>query len=362
MLGAFLNLNKPAGITAHGCVARLRKMLNLKKIGHSGTLDPAATGVLPIAITKATRLLRFLPEGKAYRATVQFGITTNTDDLDGEILTKTACPELTQTAIEALLPQFVGQIQQYPPAYSAIKVKGKRLYQLARAGQEVEVPIRTVSVKSLRVLGWHGGEFPQMELAIACGTGTYIRSIARDLGAKLGYGATLANLERTYSNGFSLDNSVDFDKLAVILETDDQVEKYLIAPDRVLLHLEAIKLGHKSAKRWCQGQAIPLEMVERLHGSWAQLPGMAESQSAVEVSSTAPKNSGTGSDELDGQKAAESAITDIPSDVIDLANVRVYTSDRHDAKEMVFLGIGVIRSDFLTPEVVLRKFNLEEIS
>jgi tRNA pseudouridine55 synthase len=394
MLGAFLNLNKPAGITAHGCVARVRKMLNQKKIGHSGTLDPAATGVLPIAIGKATRLLRFLNAGKAYKATVQFGITTNTDDLDGETLTKQACPDLTLAAIEACLPQFIGQIQQYPPAYSAIKIKGKRLYELARAGQEIDIPVRTVEVKSIEVLDWRRGEFPQLELLIDCGTGTYIRSIARDLGEKLGCGATLAQLERTYSNGFSLENSVNFSQLAGILETDGEIEKFLIAPDRALLHLAAVSLGRKSAKRWCQGQAIPVEMVSKHMdiptSTTAQVTNQPEHDRLVaaiapsqakqtaktaEISETLELTDEViGTAKLDIQQITQHdqyrepefsenlEATVINSPINHLGNVRVYTSDPNNHQQMLFLGMGEMRPDFLVPEVVLRKFNFEEIS
>jgi tRNA pseudouridine55 synthase len=372
MLGAFLNLYKPAGITAHGCVARVRKLLNQKKMGHSGTLDPAATGVLPIAIGKATRLLRFLPTGKAYQATVQFGITTDTDDLDGEILSQHACPELSLAQIEALLPHFLGQIQQYPPAYSAIKVKGKRLYELARAGQQVEVPIRTVEIKSLQVLNWRSGEFPQLDLAIDCGTGTYIRSIARDIGAKLGCGATLAKLERTQSNGFSLATSVTFNDLAGILEAGGTIDQYLIAPDQAISGLEAVQIGHKSAKRWCQGQAIPIEMVistTDMTSSEANVDRRAAltAQEQVNGQPNAPKLDPDVGEQTPNQPQglASSTIKQPESaqcDPVELTYVRVYTRDRDDAQTLIFLGVGKAQSEVLVPEVVLRKFNFEAIS
>ena len=122
----FLDLNKPAGFTSHDCVAKIRRILNIKKVGHGGTLDPAATGVLPIAIGKATRLLQFLPTRKAYQAKIRLGITTTTDDLEGEIITSQSGLELTLSQIKACLPQFVGTIEQTPPAYSAIKKDGKK--------------------------------------------------------------------------------------------------------------------------------------------------------------------------------------------------------------------------------------------
>jgi tRNA pseudouridine55 synthase len=156
VINAFLNLNKPTGITAHDCISRVRKLLNQKKAGHSGTLDPMATGVLPIALGNCTRLLRFLPEGKAYKATVRFGIRTNTDDIEGEILTQQECSHLKLEDAEPLLSLFLGKIQQRPPAFSAIQVDGVRLYDLARAGLPVEAPF-------IKLKSWLGawGIFPK---------------------------------------------------------------------------------------------------------------------------------------------------------------------------------------------------------
>ncbi|NEP44277.1 MAG: tRNA pseudouridine(55) synthase TruB, partial [Okeania sp. SIO2H7] len=142
----FINLNKAVGMTSHDCVAKVRGLLRLKRVGHGGTLDPAATGVLPIALGKATRLLQFMAPGKAYRATVRLGLTTTTDDLEGEVIDSKPSPDLTLAEVERVLPNFVGAIEQVPPIYSAIKVKGKKLYDLARQGQNVDVPSRTVEV------------------------------------------------------------------------------------------------------------------------------------------------------------------------------------------------------------------------
>ena len=136
----FLNLNKPAGWTSHDCVAKVRRLLNIKRVGHGGTLDPAATGVLPIAVGKATRLLQFLPEEKEYHARVRLGVKTTTDDLEGTIITAQEASQLTLDDIKPILSQFEGKIEQIPPAYSAIQLGGKRLYELARAGEQVEVP------------------------------------------------------------------------------------------------------------------------------------------------------------------------------------------------------------------------------
>lgn len=260
-MDGFLNLNKPFGWTSHDCVAKVRKLLKTKRVGHAGTLDPAATGVLPIAIGRATRLLQYLRSDKAYNATIRFGITTATDDLEGEILTQQAAPALTLEAIQEKLPLFLGKIQQVPPNYSAIQVDGKRLYDLARAGETIEVKARSVEIYKLDVLDWRLArsatpeepqDFPELDLAIACGSGTYIRSIARDLGAMLETGATLASLLRTESSGFSLSESLTLEQIAEETPT-------LVLPNEVLKHLAEIRLEDAIAKRWRQGQKIALE-------------------------------------------------------------------------------------------------------
>lgn len=262
MLG-FINLNKSAGWTSHDCVAKVRRLLKMKKVGHGGTLDPAATGVLPIAVGKATRLLQFLPENKAYRAKILLGKQTTTDDLEGEVIKTKSGLNVSLEDIQPLLSQFIGSIEQIPPAYSAIKRDGKKLYELARAGKEFEVPIRTVEVSSIKILNFSSGEFPELEVAIACGGGTYIRAIARDLGEKLGVGGTLANLIRTQSCGMQLSDSISLEELQSQIEPESFS---LISPDRALEHLQVVILENEEAKRWCQGQRIEMtaEEMERL--------------------------------------------------------------------------------------------------
>ena len=250
----FLNLNKPTRWTSHDCVAQVRRRLNIKRVGHGGTLDPAATGVLPIAVGKATRLLAFLPEDKAYRARIRFGVRTATDDLEGEVIEANP-PHLTREQVEPLLEQFIGQIEQIPPAYSAIQQGGKRLYELARQGKTVEAPMRTVQVDKIEVRAWYPGEFPELEVDIDCGPGTYIRAIARDLGAALGVGGTLAALTRTASCGLQLEQSLTFEQIDQQLEQDSFS---LIAPDVALKRLMSVTLDAAAAKRWCQGQKLAL--------------------------------------------------------------------------------------------------------
>ncbi|MUL37333.1 tRNA pseudouridine(55) synthase TruB [Gloeocapsopsis dulcis] len=260
MLG-FLNLNKPAGFTSHDCVARVRRLLQMKRIGHGGTLDPAATGVLPIALGKATRLLQFLQSQKAYKATIQLGITTTTDDLEGDIITSQPVSYLSLEQVTTALQQFQGKFEQIPPRYSAIQVQGKRLYDLARAGENVEIPVRSVEVFQIDILDWRPGDFPQIEVAIACGAGTYIRAIARDLGRVLQTGGTLAKLIRTQSSGFHLADSLTLEQLASQVEQDNFQP---IPPPQALQHLGSITLPAEIAQKWCQGQKVPYNTTEGL--------------------------------------------------------------------------------------------------
>ena len=253
MVQGFLNLNKPAGLTSHDCVAKVRRLLHLKRVGHGGTLDPAATGVLPIAVGKATRLLQYLPQDKAYRATIRLGVRTTTDDLEGEIVSTESGNDLTLDEILPVLRQFEGTIQQVPPMYSAIQVQGRRLYDLARAGETVEVPVRTVKIDRIQVLDWRPGEFPELDVAIACGSGTYIRAIARDLGDVLNTGGTLAALIRTSSAGFELTDSLTLEELEAQLQ---QNTFQPVPPATALQHLTAVTLPPQDAHRWCLGQRL----------------------------------------------------------------------------------------------------------
>ena len=248
----FLNLNKPAGFTSHDCVARVRRLLRLKRVGHGGTLDPAATGVLPIALGKATRLLQFLRQDKAYRATIRLGVSTTTDDLEGEVIASGPVTGLNLEAVATALQLFQGSIQQVPPSYSAIQIQGKRMYDLARAGEKLDIPARTVEVFKMEILDWRP-EVPELDLAIACGPGTYIRSIARDLGTVLQVGGTLAALTRTQSSGFGLVDSLTLTELEQQLQADMFQP---IPPTAALQHLNAVTLPATVALKWCQGQRV----------------------------------------------------------------------------------------------------------
>jgi tRNA pseudouridine55 synthase len=256
----FINLKKLPDWTSHDCVAKVRRILQTKKVGHGGTLDPAAVGVLPIAIGKATRLLQYLPAGKAYRAIIRLGVETTTDDLAGDVIYSEPAPDVTIEQIRSVIPEFIGEIVQTPPMYSAIQVNGKRLYKLARAGEIIEVPTRQVNIYTIDILNWTPGDFPEVEVQIACGGGTYIRSIARDLGVKLGTRGVLAFLERNASCGFQLADSITLEEL----EIQQQAGTFTpISPDRGLPHLPtATLINAELVKFWGQGKRLPVEQLQ----------------------------------------------------------------------------------------------------
>lgn len=207
----FLNIYKPKGMTSHDVISRLRKITKIKQIGHTGTLDPFAEGVLPVCIGKSTRLIEYLEEDKEYLATIQFGLETDTYDLEGTIL-KTYDKKISKKDLKNSLRSFEGEIEQVPPIYSAIKVDGKKLYEYARKGLEVEIKSRRVFISRIELIDFDENA-QNAKVLIACSKGTYIRSIAYDLGRTLECGAYLTGLVRTQSGQFNLKNSVALDEL-----------------------------------------------------------------------------------------------------------------------------------------------------
>lgn len=212
-LFGFLNIYKPVGMTSHDVVSVLRRVTKIKQIGHTGTLDPFAEGVLPICIGKATRLIEYLQDDKEYLATVQFGAATNTFDLDGEKVF-TSDKKVSRDDIKEGLKSFEGEILQFPPIFSAIKVKGKKLYEYARKGEEVEIQPRKVVIKNIELKNFDE-ELQQAQILLKCSKGTYIRSIANDLGKNLGCGGYLIKLIRTQAGKFRVENSVQLDGIDV---------------------------------------------------------------------------------------------------------------------------------------------------
>lgn len=209
----FLNIYKPKGMTSHDVVAVIRRLTKIKQVGHTGTLDPFAEGVLPVCIGKATRLIEYLDDDKEYLATVKFGSATTTYDLEGEI-TYTSNTKITEENLIKELENFKGEISQIPPIYSAIKVKGKKLYEYARKGESVDIQPRKVTIEKLELKNFDY-ESQTAELLIVCSKGTYIRSIAHDLGKNLFSGGHLIKLVRTSAGKFKVEKSVALDGLNV---------------------------------------------------------------------------------------------------------------------------------------------------
>lgn len=245
-------INKEPGMTSHDVVARVRRLARQKRVGHAGTLDPAASGVLPLCLGQATRVAEYLSEsGKAYRATIRFGVVTDTYDAEGSVV-REAPVTLSLGDITAALPAFLGEQMQVPPAYSAIKRGGQPVYKLARAGERVEMEPRPVVIYALRVVSWAA---PDLVLDVECGKGTYIRSLAFDLGERLGPGGHLAGLVRTRSGPFTLSQCVTLAELERAL-ADGTWRDALYAADEALLERRAAILGPASETRMRNGQPL----------------------------------------------------------------------------------------------------------
>ena len=244
-LFGFLNIYKPVGMTSHDVVSVLRRVTKIKQIGHTGTLDPFAEGVLPICIGKATRLIEYLQDDKEYLATVQFGAATNTFDLDGEKVF-TSDKKVSRDDIKEGLKNFEGEISQLPPIFSAIKVKGKKLYEYARKGEEVEIQPRKVVIENIELKNFDE-ELQQAQILLKCSKGTYIRSIANDLGKILGCGGYLIKLIRTQAGKFRVENSVQLDGI--------DVESNLINPLDIL-SLPKISVDNDDLARIKNGMPI----------------------------------------------------------------------------------------------------------
>jgi tRNA pseudouridine55 synthase len=260
-ISGLLNINKPQGITSHKAVERVRKLTGQRKVGHAGTLDPMATGVLLLCLGQATRLIEYLMAGrKQYQATICFGITTDTLDAEGKVTTTTDPAYLTEARLRELLPTFLGEIEQIPPIFSALKKDGQPLYKKARTGQKVEISPRPVTIDSLTWVTWHP---PYLTLDIVCSPGTYIRSLARDLGEAAGTGAHLAQLTRTASGTWSLAAAVSLNQLEREIEADRTAwKKYLHPLDQAVAHLPAVTLTETATVHVRHGRQIKIHALE----------------------------------------------------------------------------------------------------
>jgi tRNA pseudouridine55 synthase len=252
-MDGIFNINKATGMTSHDVVAKVRKLLKQKRVGHAGTLDPAASGVLPICVGQATRVAEYLSEsGKAYQAEITFGTVTDTYDAEGTILQTMDTADLTLARIEEILPHFLGPQMQLPPRYSAIKLQGQPAYKRARAGEEITLEARPIEIYQLQIIAWHT---PRLTLAVECSKGTYIRSLAHDLGTRLGGGAHLTALIRTRSGPFSLADSIILEQLAEAF-TLGTSNKYLFPADSVLQDYPALHVNATIVERVMHGNAF----------------------------------------------------------------------------------------------------------
>jgi tRNA pseudouridine55 synthase len=258
-LDGILVVAKPPGPTSHDVVALVRRLSATKRVGHGGTLDPFAGGVLPVFLGRATRVVEYhLADRKRYRATVCFGATSTTDDLEGE-LTPVDGPPATREAVETALPGLTGQITQTPPAFSALKVGGRRAYALARAGQAVELRPRQVEIDELSIVSWDDAD-PSRPIAVidvACSAGTYVRALARDLGAAAGSGAYLGALTRTASGPFTIDDAVPLDDVrAAAGEGTARLAALLRPVDHGLEALPVVELAADEVPAFARGQHV----------------------------------------------------------------------------------------------------------
>jgi tRNA pseudouridine55 synthase len=251
-IDGFLVVNKPIGMTSHTVVSRVRRLTGQKKGGHTGTLDPFATGVLPVALGEATKTIQFLDESvKEYRAVMRLGSTTDTQDLTGAVLVERDWQALSGDDIHRIIPVFVGVLRQLPPMFSAIKKDGVPLYRLARQGVEVERREREIVIHSLVV---DRLDLPDVTFTVRCSRGTYVRTLAHDMGEALGCGAHLTALCRTRSGSFSLDRSVTLEELEGF-SLEGTLQSLLIDPQSVLSHMKAVELDEPDARMVRNGVA-----------------------------------------------------------------------------------------------------------
>jgi tRNA pseudouridine55 synthase len=238
----FLIVDKPSGVTSHDVVAQIRRRFATKRVGHAGTLDPMATGVLVIGINNGTKFLQYIMEGeKRYLATIQLGTSTTTDDKEGEILERKDASQITDFQIEKAIQQFIGAIKQVPSSVSAVKIAGKRAYELVRKGESVEIPAREVEIKSLLINSILRNEGVEVDIDVTCSAGTYIRAIARDLGRELSVGGNLVSLRRIAAYPFEI-NVADAPDRARLLPLTETISKIL--PLRHLKEDEISKIRH----------------------------------------------------------------------------------------------------------------------
>jgi tRNA pseudouridine55 synthase len=257
-----LPLYKPAGLTSHDCVFKIRKILKTKKVGHTGTLDPDVTGVLPICIGRATKIAEYITDsGKAYEGEVTIGFSTTTEDKSGEVVEKKELDTIvSRERILEVLDSFLGEIEQTPPMYSAVKVNGKRLYEYARKGIEVERPTRKVTIYSIELLDNRDeffGETISFPFRVSCSKGTYIRTLAVMIGEKLGYPAHMSKLSRIQSASFKLKDCFTLEEVEELMASG-QIQKALSPLEIGISHLPKLKISDTVAEKVKNGALLPI--------------------------------------------------------------------------------------------------------
>lgn len=252
-MDGIFNIYKEKGFTSHDVVAIVRRTIHMKKVGHTGTLDPDAEGVLPVCVGKATKLSDVIMDGrKSYRAMLRLGITTTTEDASGEVL-ETKEVDFNEDKIREVVASFIGKLEQVPPMYSAVKVNGKKLYELAREGKEIERKSRTIEVYDIRIRQFLPPD--RVEIDVDCSKGTYIRTLCADIGKALGCGGHMAELLRTATGTFSLENAIKLEELKALAE-QEKAEEALLTMEDALKDFPVVKVSEKSAKFLYNGGKI----------------------------------------------------------------------------------------------------------
>jgi tRNA pseudouridine55 synthase len=257
LLEGVLPVKKPVGFTSHDVVAKVRGITRIRRIGHTGTLDPQVTGVLPLCIGRATRIVEYLQElPKEYEAVLTVGYSTDTEDTTGRVLAQVERAVLTEEAVRETLAAFVGVIQQIPPMYSAVKIEGKRLYELARQGEEVERQPREVEIYQIDIMEMDLTlAHPQIRFRVKCSKGTYIRTLCADIGVKLGYPAVMSHLVRTATGFIDLAQCMDLEEITRLMG-EGRLGEVMIKPDQAIAHMPALTVGHVEAERALKGQTL----------------------------------------------------------------------------------------------------------
>jgi tRNA pseudouridine55 synthase len=272
-----LNVHKPAGRTSRDVVDRVERLVHSAKAGHAGTLDPLATGVLVICVGQATRLIEYVQRmPKSYQATFLWGRRSETEDVEGEVEEVAGASVPTRAMLDEQLPRFLGDIQQVPPAHSAVKIGGRRAYQLARAGKAPKLAARTVSIHRLTVRRY---EYPELELDIDCGSGTYVRSLGRDLAAALGTSAVMSALVRTAVGRYRIEEAVSTDELSA-----ETLDRHLASPLTALADMPRITLSHEQLAELHHGRLVPTHSVVGFDNTLATPPNSEFEYAAVDSS------------------------------------------------------------------------------